>query len=128
VVGKHALKRVDMGTVTVLRFWIALAFLCVLNSWTGDLASITDVAARDWMYVLIVAVVSGSASLLLYYRGLRTTPASVATIAELGFPLAAVIVNAFALHALLKPMEIAGMCALLAAVWMLSRDRARARI
>jgi hypothetical protein len=31
--------------------------------------------------------------MLLYYRGLRTTPAPVATIAELAFPATALIVN-----------------------------------
>lgn len=127
VVGKYALRSSDPWTVTLLRFWSALAFLFVLNAWTGDLPTLAAVRLREWALILVVACVSGSLSLLLYYRGLRTTPASVATIAELGFPLAAVIVNAYALGIFLKPAELLGMCALIGAVWMLSRDRERER-
>jgi drug/metabolite transporter (DMT)-like permease len=123
VFGKRALAHVDSTTVTVLRFWIAFVFLAALTSWTGDLPLITSVAPRDWLLILIVACVSGAFSLLLYYRGLKTTPASVATIAELGFPLAAVVINVIVLHAWLKPMEVVGMCALLCAVYALSRDK-----
>ena len=62
---------------------------------------------------------------MIYYRGLQHTKASVATLAELGFPFLAVIVNAAALGLFLKPMQVVGMALLLLAVWGLTRVNAQ---
>ena len=59
-------------------------------------------------------------SLLIYYKGLENTKASVATLAELGFPLAAVLVNWVFLKTTLAPMQILGMSILLFSVFKLA--------
>lgn len=145
VLGKYALRGADFVTVTALRFWIATAFLLCWNavepallppaaegatgvleflrqSFGGGFAQLLQVPAGDWGRIVVIALVSGAASLLLYYRGLRTAPASVATVAELGFPLAAVLVNAVTLQAFLGPVQIVAMIALLLCVLALSAD------
>lgn len=119
VLGKYALKRVDFTAVTCVRFIIAFVFLLLWNMWSGDAAVVTTLTARDVLFLVIIAIVSGSFSLLLYYRGLKTTSASVATIAELGFPLAAVLVNAVFLHESLRAAQIIGMAILLLSVLQL---------
>jgi len=42
-----------------------------------------------------VALLPGGLGLLLYYRGLASTPASLATLAELAFPITGVLVNLY---------------------------------
>ncbi|MDA0162442.1 EamA family transporter [Solirubrobacter ginsenosidimutans] len=61
-----------------------------------------------------LALVPGLIALLLYYHGLRAAPATAATIAELSFPLTALIVNAIAFGDRLSGTQLAG-AALLAA-------------
>jgi drug/metabolite transporter (DMT)-like permease len=76
---------------------------------------------KDILFIAIIAVASGIVSLYIYYAGLQHTKASIATIAELGFPLAAVVVNYFFLHAALAPMQLVGIAVLLLAVWQLGK-------
>ncbi len=123
VLGKYALRRVDFPLVTSLRFVVAFLFLLLWQGCTGELAGVANVSARDWSFLCIIAFVSGSISLWIYYKGLTVTKASIATIAEIGFAPAAVIVNAFFIaNTSLAPVQIAGMAMLLVAVLLLQRE------
>ena len=95
VFGKYVLRTVAFQTLTSLRFVIAFVFLAILNVTQDTLPVIGSVTQKDWLFIVIVALTSGVFSLFLYYYGLQFTNASIATIAELGFPLAAVVVNAY---------------------------------
>jgi drug/metabolite transporter (DMT)-like permease len=121
VCGKALLRSMDFKLITALRFSLAFAFLLAVNAGTGTLSQVTDATPKDWMFLLIVAFVSGAASLWMYYRGLRSTKASVATIAELGFPLAAMLINAIFLDEKLAPMQLVGAAVLLLSVWRLGK-------
>jgi drug/metabolite transporter (DMT)-like permease len=60
-----------------------------------------------------LALVPGLIALWLYYRGLRTTPAAVATLAELAFPLSAIVVNRLAFGATLTGTQWIGVALLM---------------
>lgn len=111
------LSGVSFQTVAALRFLVAFLFLIALNFKSGTLETISALTGKDILFLIIVAIASGFTSLFIYYKGLQTTKASVATLAELGFPFLAVIVNAAALGFFLRPMQILGMALLLLAVW-----------
>jgi len=121
VLGRYALGTISFKVMTSLRFILALIFLFILNLAQKTLPPLASVAARDWLFIAIIAVTSGVVSLFIYYRGLQYTKASVATLAELGFPLGAVIVNTIFLKATLQPWQLVGMAVLLYAVFQLSR-------
>ena len=122
VLGRYVLgTSVSFKTVTALRFLTAFLFLFVLNFKVGTWGTLLALTGKDILFMLIIAVTSGFTSLFLYYKGLQTTKASIATLAELGFPFLAVIVNAAALGLFFKPMQIAGMVLLLIAVWGLAK-------
>ena len=112
---------ISFRTLTALRFLVAFLFLIVLNLGSGTLATFDALTGKDILFIIIVAIASGFTSLFIYYKGLETTKASVATLAELGFPFLAVVVNAAALGLFLRPMQLAGMVLLLFAVWRLSK-------
>jgi drug/metabolite transporter (DMT)-like permease len=67
------------------------AFVLLVALGHGVQAGAGDVPALAGL-----ALVPGLAALLLYYRGLRSTPAATATLAELAFPATALVVNAIA--------------------------------
>jgi drug/metabolite transporter (DMT)-like permease len=80
-----------------------------------------EFTVNDVAFIFIIAVVSGVVSLFIYYRGLQFTQASVATFAELGFPMAAIFVNwLFIPNSALVPMQFVGVAILLGAMWGLS--------
>src|SRR6478672_4275257 len=62
-----------------------------------------------------------SLAMTFYYRGLRTTPAPVATIAELAFPATALIVNYIWLDATINGWQMAGFVLLWATIAFIYR-------
>ena len=121
VFGRFVLQKIDFKMMTALRFSTAFVFLLFLNAWQGTFPAAGQLTGTDMLFIAIIAVVSGVVSLFIYYRGLQFTEASVATLAELGFPMAAIFVNwLFIPNSALVPMQFVGVAILLAAIWGLS--------
>jgi len=123
VLGRYMLSKVDFKVMTTLRFTLAFVFLLLLNLYNKTIPELSSVSGKDWFYLFIIAVTSGVVSLFIYYKGLAFTKASIATLAELGFPMAAVLVNwIFIPGSALVKVQILGMAILLLAVFNLSRE------
>ncbi len=120
VLGRYLLKNISWQAMTAVRFLTALLFLFLIQLYYGRLGEIGAASSTDWLYVFIIAVVAGFVSLFIYYRGLKFTSASVATLAELTFPMAAVVINWIFLDAALTWMQIFGSTILLFAITKLS--------
>lgn len=120
VFGRYVLAKVSFQMMTSLRFLSALVFLFFLNVYYKTLPELQLATRKDWFFVFMTAIVAGFISLLIYYYGLRSTKASIATLCELAFPLAAVIVNWIFLGATLVPMQIIGGLILLFAITRLT--------
>jgi drug/metabolite transporter (DMT)-like permease len=121
VFGKFVLRSTDFKVMTALRFVTAFIFLLFLNVQQHAFPSFGTFTMTDALFITIVAIVSGALSLFIYYRGLQSTQASVATIAELGFPVGAIFVNwLFIPGSALVPMQLVGVAILLFAVWRLA--------
>lgn len=133
VFGKYVLRTAAFQTLTSLRFVVGLIFLFLLNAAQGTFPAAGTITGTDVLFIVIIALTSGVFSLFLYYYGLQFTRASVATIAELGFPLAAVFVNAYFIPGNqaagtffgLAIGQWIGTALLLFAMWMLSRVNER---
>jgi drug/metabolite transporter (DMT)-like permease len=127
VFGKFVLQKIDFKMMAALRFTGAFVFLLFLNFWQSSFPAAGEFSAKDALFIAIIAVVSGVVSLFIYYRGLQFTQASVATIAELGFPMAAIFINyLFIPDSALVPMQFLGVAILLAAIWGLSSHNRQA--
>ncbi len=125
VLGRYVLRGTDFKIMTSLRFVLAFVFLLILNVSQHSLPAFSQITLKDGIYIAIIAVTSGVVSLFIYYRGLATTKASVATLAELGFPMAAVLINwIFIKDATLSSMQIIGMALLLFSIYRLASANA----
>ncbi len=120
VFGRFVLNKVSFQMMTSLRFLSALVFLFLMNVYYGTLREVSLATGKDWFFVFMTAIIAGFISLMIYYYGLRSTKASVATICELAFPFAAVIVNWIFLGATLSVMQIVGGLILLFAITRLT--------
>ena len=119
ILGRITTASVSFELVTALRFVFALPLLLVaaLIQRQAGLPSVPQAMSLIW-----IALIPGFAALLLYYRGLRQTPASQATIAELAFPVTASLLNWYALGTSVAPLQIVGFALVWSAILWLSRQ------
>ena len=97
VFGRYALGSISFWSMTSLRFTVALPILLavVLLSPGEGFAGFSHYTFNDFVPNLLgIALIPGLLALLLYYRALSKTPASLATIAEMAFPVAATLIAA----------------------------------
>lgn len=118
VFGRRALQHMEPDVLTGLRFTCALPLLAVVAATQGALAPPSS-PATDWLRLVLLALVSGLVGMLLYYRGLRRTPASIATFAELAFPASALVINYVVLGATVDGVQLAGFFILWATIVLL---------
>lgn len=122
VLGRLVSQALEPREVTVLRYVFGLA---------GAMA-ITGIERAPWapgwgnMFALVLlALIPGLVSLVIYYLGLRSTPAMRATFAELAFPATAAVVGVGFLGSRLTGSQWAGLLILVVAVTALGcRERA----
>jgi drug/metabolite transporter (DMT)-like permease len=113
VLGRVASAELSFRHLTTLRFTVGLVALAVLVLVTDTPLALGRSAAPS---IVLLALVPGLLALLLYYRGLRRTPASRATLAELAFPITAALVGVILLDGRLDPSQWAGFGLVLGAV------------
>lgn len=95
VFGRYALATVRFPTLAALRFTTALPALLLTLLVLGGPRAFGSYRWDDASLYLGIALVSGFLPMLLYYRGLASTPSSLATLAELAFPITGILVNVY---------------------------------
>jgi drug/metabolite transporter (DMT)-like permease len=112
VLGRYALEDVTFPVTTSMRFMLALPVLFVIAIVDKGGAVFSGYSLSQVPSFLGIVIVPGLLAMLLYYLALSRTPASLATIAELGYPLALFLI--FSLPppvgqgAPLRPVELIG--------------------
>jgi len=127
VFGRYALADVSFTALTGLRFTTALPALALLLYLEAGVNGFTVYRAEDAPLYLGLALIPGLLAMLLYYRGLASTPAAMATLAELAFPITGVLVNLFLVtpRQSISAYQVAGIVILWAALAVLDRINAR---
>lgn len=93
VLGRHLTRKIPTNELTALRFAIGLPTALVILLLRNEAADALEITAGDFGALFLLALVPGLAALMIYYKGLSTTPASSATLAELAFPLTAILIG-----------------------------------
>lgn len=119
--GRRALRQIDVGLLTSVRFTLALPLLLVIAIWKDALSPPAARDGADWARILVIAIVLGLVAMLLYYRGLQTTPAPVATLAELAFPTTALLANYLYLGTTISGVQWLGLAILWISITLLHR-------
>ena len=116
VLGRLLATRLRFQHVTALRFAFGLpaSALAVLV-----LGAPFRTSASDAVWIAALAVVTGLVALSLYYYGLQRTPAVIAALAELTFPVTAAAVGYFAFDATLDGSQWVGVALTSALVLLL---------
>ncbi|WP_353625707.1 DMT family transporter [Bacillus sp. JCM 19041] len=124
--GRMLLKKCRHETVTALRFLLALPLLGVLitvapEAWNTPASAIalTFIALN----LLASALLPGLVSMLLYYRGLQSIKASVATIAELSFPMTGLLVSWITLQETITLPQLLGFALIWFVLYQISKQQ-----
>jgi drug/metabolite transporter (DMT)-like permease len=93
VLGRHLTAKIPTNQLTSLRFAIGLPTALVILLLRNQAATALDVSPSEFWALLLLSLIPGLAALMVYYKGLSRTPASTATLAELAFPLTAILIG-----------------------------------
>lgn len=92
---KIVLKKVSFITASMLRFVTVPFFAILIIAFMGNLGSLFALETSQWMGLLAITFSTGMIALLIYYYGLKRTPARVSTIVELTWPASAILIDYF---------------------------------
>jgi drug/metabolite transporter (DMT)-like permease len=105
VLGRYLTREMRFEHVTALRFGFGLPASAIALLVLGAPAF---ASAHDSLWIAVLAIVTGLVAMSLYYFGLQNTPAVAATLAELAFPVTAVLVGYFKFGATLSATQWVG--------------------
>jgi drug/metabolite transporter (DMT)-like permease len=127
VLGRYALGSLSFWAVTSSRFTFALPMLVVVVLVQYGLGGFFHYQFSDFVpNLLAIALVPGLLALLLYYRALSRTPASLSTIAEMALPVTATFIAAWQFHQPVYPAQIVGTGLLIGVIIVLNLNKDRA--
>jgi drug/metabolite transporter (DMT)-like permease len=120
VFGRYLGRKLAFEHVTTVRFAFGLvASACALpiigtSAWSS---------AHDTGFIALLALVTGLLALGLYYYGLRRTPAMLAALGELAFPVTATLVGIYVFNDTLRWTQWLGVAITVAVVTLLPARR-----
>jgi len=114
---KMLLKTTSEQVATGLRFGLTSVFGLVAVILMGQLGTLTTPSVSQFSRFIFIALSTGMVALFIYYKGLKTTKASVATILELTFPLLAVFIDMVVYKSFLLPSQYLAALVLMLAMY-----------
>jgi len=133
VFGRMALTDVSFATTATMRFALARPILLVLMIATNNgPAGFSGYSLSELPAFLGIALIPGTLAMLIYYRALSHTPASISTLAELGYPAALFLIFSlpapYGFSAPLRPAELVGAILLVFAVTAMNLQKHRGSV
>jgi drug/metabolite transporter (DMT)-like permease len=122
VFGRFLGRRLSFEHVSTVRFAFGLvASACALPIVGAAAFS----SAHDTFWIAVLALVTGFLALNLYYYGLRRTPALLAALGELAFPVTAALVGIYVFDSSLRWTQWVGVVVTVAVISLLPVRRRR---
>lgn len=120
VLGRYLTRRLSFGHVATVRFAFGLAAsACALPI----LGAAAWSSVHDSLFIALLAIVTGLLALFLYYDGLRRTPALLAALGELAFPVTAALIGIYVFNSSLRWTQWLGVAVTIAVVSLLPARR-----
>jgi DME family drug/metabolite transporter len=120
VFGRYLARRMRFDHIVTVRFSFGFVASAIALPILGAPAF---ASAHDTLWIAYLAIVTGLLALSLYYLGLQRTPAMVASIAELAYPVTAIVVGYVAFDATLRWTQWLGVILTVGVVSLLPAPR-----
>ena len=122
VLGRFLAQRLRFQYVSTVRFAFGLiAAACALPIVGAPAFS----SWHDSFWIAVLAIVTGFLALNLYYFGLRRTPAPIAALGELAFPVTATLVGIYVFDSSLRWTQWVGVALTVTVIFLLPARRGR---
>ena len=118
---KVVLKQVSFITATFLRFMIAPIFALLFLVGSNKGSSLFAITLPQAFTLLVITLTTGMVALLIYYFGLKKTPARVSTILELVWPASAIFIDYVYFKKTLSTTQLLGVFVLFFAIYQVSK-------
>jgi drug/metabolite transporter (DMT)-like permease len=122
VLGRFLSRELSFEHIVTVRFAFGLVASAIALPLVGAMAY---AGGHDGLWILYLAVVTGLLALALYYVGLKRTPATLASLAELAYPLTAALIGIYAFNSNLRWTQWIGVAIVIAVVSLLPVQRRR---
>jgi len=116
VFGKYSIKNINYGLLASLRFGLTTLIMVIPALYFYN-ASLAQISPKHWQTLITIVFTSGALAIFLYYYGLKKIPASIATLAELAWPVSAIFFDYFFYKNVLSITQILGTIILILAVY-----------
>jgi drug/metabolite transporter, DME family len=120
VLGRYLSRKLAFQEVSTVRFAFGLIASAAALPILGEKAF---ASAHDSLWIALLALVTGFLALGLYYYGLRRTPALIAALGELAFPVTAALVGIYVFNSNLRWTQWIGVAITVAVVTLLPARR-----
>jgi EamA-like transporter family. len=87
---------------------------------TGHIGDFAQITTRNWQFIALIGLTTGSGAIFLYYYGLRNVRASISTFLELMYPITAVVLDYFVNKTVYSPVQWIAAFVMLFAIVMLN--------
>jgi len=105
VFSKKILGKYDFVTSTFYRYGFTTFIMLIFMIFFGSFGSFATTTPKEWAFIILIGLTTGSGAILLYYYGLKKVKAMTATISELMFPISAVLFDYLINGSILSPIQ-----------------------
>lgn len=123
VFSKKILGNYSFYASTFFRYFFTTVIMLVIVLATGHIGDFSQITPRNWMFIALIGLTTGSGAIFLYYYGLRHVKASVSTFLELMYPITAVVLDYFVNKTVYSPVQWVAAVVMLFAIVMLNSRR-----
>lgn len=120
VFSKKILGSCSFVTSTFFRYGFTTLIMLVIVLLTGHIGDFSQVTQRNWLFIALIGLTTGSGAIFLYYYGLRHVKASLSTFLELMYPITAVVLDHFVNKTVYSPVQWVAAFVMLFAIVMLN--------
>ena len=125
VFSKKILGNYSFVSSTFFRYGFTTLIMLVIVLFTGHIGDFSQVTPRNWLFIALIGLTTGSGAIFLYYYGLRHVKASLSTFLELMYPITAVVLDYFVNGTKYSPVQWAAAFVMLFAIVMLNVDKSK---
>lgn len=120
---KMLLGKIRSDVSTFYRFFITVLLAFPVLLLLGQSDSLNNITPSQYGLFGLIAVSTGMVALLIYYKGLSTTPVHVSTILELAFPFVAIFIDMKLYDTTLSVSQLFAACILVFSIYKVIRIR-----
>ena len=122
VFSKKILGDYSFVSSTFFRYGFTTVIMLLIVLFTGHIGDFSQITPRNWLFIALIGLTTGSGAIFLYYYGLRHVKASLSTFLELMYPITAVVLDYFVNKTVYSPVQWVAACVMLFAIIMLNRS------